>query len=82
MLFGRALLPLTVRRDMPPAGGFESIKYKRNLPLRGPGAYVILGGVTAICAYGFYRLGMGNLERRWVRWSAGRETCEALRARC
>jgi NADH dehydrogenase (ubiquinone) 1 alpha subcomplex subunit 13 len=49
---------------MPPVGGFESIKYKRNLPFRGPGAYVILGGVTAICAYGFYRLGMGNLERR------------------
>ncbi|KAF9534677.1 GRIM-19 [Crepidotus variabilis] len=52
------------RQDMPPAGGFESIKYKRNLPLRGPGAYAILGGVTAICAYGFYRLGQGNLERR------------------
>uniref|UniRef100_A0A8H7XWC6 NADH dehydrogenase [ubiquinone] 1 alpha subcomplex subunit 13 n=1 Tax=Psilocybe cubensis TaxID=181762 RepID=A0A8H7XWC6_PSICU len=49
---------------MPPAGGFESIKYKRNLPFRGPGAYAILGGVTAICAYGFYRLGKGNLERR------------------
>ncbi|KAF8204746.1 GRIM-19 [Pholiota molesta] len=49
---------------MPPAGGFESIKYKRNLPTRGPGAYAILGGVTAICAYGFYRLGKGNLERR------------------
>ena len=51
---------------MPPVGGFESIKYKRNLPFRGPGAYVILGGVTAICAYGFYRLGKGNLERRLV----------------
>lgn len=51
-------------RDMPPLGGFEAIKYKRNLPVRGPGAYVILGGVTAICAYGFYRVGKGNLERR------------------
>ncbi|KAF9057919.1 GRIM-19 [Panaeolus papilionaceus] len=49
---------------MPPAGGFGAIKYKRNLPYKGPGAYVILGGVTAICAYGFYRLGKGNLERR------------------
>ncbi|KAF5322789.1 hypothetical protein D9619_000608 [Psilocybe cf. subviscida] len=52
------------RQDMPPAGGFEAVKYKRNLPTRGPGAYAILGGVTAICAYGFYRLGLGNLERR------------------
>ena len=49
---------------MPPTGGFEAIKYKRNLPVRGPGAYMILGGVTAICGYGFYRVGMGNIERR------------------
>ena len=49
---------------MPPAGGFEAVKYKRNLPLRGPGGLVVLGGVTAICAYGFYRLGQGNREKR------------------
>ncbi|CAA7260083.1 unnamed protein product [Cyclocybe aegerita] len=58
------MLSAPYRQDMPPAGGFEAIKYKRNLPLRGPGAYVILGSVTGICAYGFYRLGKGNLERR------------------
>ncbi|RDX53876.1 GRIM-19 [Polyporus arcularius HHB13444] len=52
------------RQDMPPPGGFESIKYKRNLPIRGPSGLVILGGVTAVCAYGFYRLGKGNLEKR------------------
>ncbi|KAJ6490273.1 GRIM-19, partial [Mycena vitilis] len=49
---------------LPPSGGFESIKYKRNLPLRGPGALVILGGVTAICTFGLYRVGLGNIERR------------------
>lgn len=49
---------------MPPAGGFEAVKYKRNLPLRGPSGIVILGAVTAVCAYGFYRVGMGNVERR------------------
>jgi NADH dehydrogenase (ubiquinone) 1 alpha subcomplex subunit 13 len=51
-------------RDMPPAGGFEALRYKRNLPLRGPSGLAILGGVTALCAYGFYRVGMGNLEKR------------------
>jgi hypothetical protein len=71
-------------RDMPPVGGFEALKYKRNLPFRGPGSLVILGGVMAICGYGFYRLGKGNLERRYelfllsgkeVIWeSAGRGT--------
>ena len=51
---------------MPPAGGYETIRYKRNLPFRGPGGAVVIGAVTAICAYGFYRVGLGNLEKRWV----------------
>jgi hypothetical protein len=51
---------------MPPAGGFEAIRYKRNLPLRGPSGLAILGGVTALCAYGFYRVGKGNIEKRCV----------------
>ncbi|KII95007.1 hypothetical protein PLICRDRAFT_128409 [Plicaturopsis crispa FD-325 SS-3] len=49
---------------MPPAGGFEAVKYKRNLPFRGPGGIVVLGGVAAVCTYGWYQLGKGNLERR------------------
>ncbi|KIK70068.1 hypothetical protein GYMLUDRAFT_91047 [Collybiopsis luxurians FD-317 M1] len=49
---------------MPPPGGFESIKYKRNLPFRGPGALAILGGVAAVSAFGFYRYGQGVLEKR------------------
>ncbi|KAI1796172.1 GRIM-19 [Ganoderma leucocontextum] len=57
-------MSMPYRQDMPPPGGFEAIKYKRNLPLRGPSGLVILGGVTAVCAYGFYRLGKGNLEKR------------------
>ena len=55
---------LTDHRDMPPVGGFDAIKYKRNLPFRGPSGALILGGVTAVCVYGFYRLGLGNLEKR------------------
>ena len=55
---------MIVDRDMPPVGGFENVRYKRNLPFRGPSALVILGGVTAVCAYGFYRVGLGNLEKR------------------
>ena len=54
------------KRDMPPPGGYETIKYKRNLPTRGPGGAVVFGVVGAICAYGFWRVGQGNLERRWV----------------
>lgn len=57
-------MSIPYRQDMPPPGGFESVKYKRNLPFRGPGALAILGGVTLVSAYGFYRLGKGNLEKR------------------
>jgi NADH dehydrogenase (ubiquinone) 1 alpha subcomplex subunit 13 len=57
-------MSLPYRQDMPPAGGFQPIKYQRNLPFRGPGAMAILAGVTTISAYGFYRLGKGNLEKR------------------
>ncbi|KAH7916264.1 GRIM-19 [Hygrophoropsis aurantiaca] len=53
-----------LHRDMPPPGGFDAVKYKRNLPFRGPSGLVILGAVTAVCAFGFYRVGKGNLEKR------------------
>ena len=49
---------------MPPPGGFDAVKYKRNLPFRGPSSAVIVAGVLGICAFGFYRIGLGNLEKR------------------
>ncbi|KAJ9110533.1 hypothetical protein QFC20_002861 [Naganishia adeliensis] len=52
------------KQDMPPAGGFEHVRYKRNIPIRGPGGAAIFGGVAAVCAYGFYLVGQGNLEKR------------------
>lgn len=56
---------------MPPAGGFEPVKYKRNLPTRGPGGAVVFGAVAAICAFGFWRVGLGNLEKRCVSFVGG-----------
>lgn len=49
---------------MPPPGGFDRITYKRNLPFRGPSSAVVALGALAVCSYGFYRLGLGNLEKR------------------
>ncbi|KAM0749721.1 GRIM-19 [Meredithblackwellia eburnea MCA 4105] len=51
-------------QDLPPAGGFSPIKYQRNLPVRGPGGALIFGAVAAICTFGFWRVGQGNLEKR------------------
>lgn len=60
------LPPLAVpfSQDLPPQGGYEPIRYKRNLPARGPGGLVVFGAVLGICGYGFYRVAIGNLEQR------------------
>ncbi|KAI9312385.1 GRIM-19 [Dichotomocladium elegans] len=51
-------------QDLPPAGGYGQVRYRRYLPNRGPSGLVIMAGITAFCAFGFYRVGQGNLERR------------------
>ncbi|KAF2459487.1 NADH dehydrogenase-like protein 1 alpha subcomplex subunit 13 [Lineolata rhizophorae] len=49
-------------QDMPPAGGYEPVQYKRNLPARGfrPSYYFL--GVTLLCTWGFYEFGKGVRE--------------------
>lgn len=51
---------------MPPPGGFEPLRYKRNLPLKGPSGLVLLTSVMAICSFGLYRVGQGNIEKRFA----------------
>jgi NADH dehydrogenase (ubiquinone) 1 alpha subcomplex subunit 13 len=53
-------------QDLPPAEGFPEVKYRRYLPKRGPSGLVILAGVTALSAFGFYKVFQGNLERRYT----------------
>jgi NADH dehydrogenase (ubiquinone) 1 alpha subcomplex subunit 13 len=52
-------------QDLPPKGGFSEIKYRRYLPKRGPSGLVIVAGVTAVSAFGFYKVYQGNIERRY-----------------
>ncbi|ORX55640.1 GRIM-19 protein [Hesseltinella vesiculosa] len=51
-------------QDLPPAQGYPEVKYRRYLPKRGPSGLVILAGITAVSALGFYRFGQGKLEKR------------------
>ncbi|CAG8477726.1 7052_t:CDS:2 [Ambispora leptoticha] len=51
-------------QDLPPEGGFPSIRYKRNVPKKGPSGLTLVLGITAISAYGFY----SELERENM-WS-------------
>lgn len=54
-------------QDLPPPGGFPSIRYHRNIPSRGPSGLTILIATTAICSYGFYRVIQGRRERLYFR---------------
>ncbi|KAJ5161118.1 hypothetical protein N7492_006510 [Penicillium capsulatum] len=51
-------------QDMPPAGGYAQIQYKRNIPARGFKPYYYLIGMHAIMAYGFYKYFHGVREQR------------------
>ncbi|KAJ2472471.1 hypothetical protein GGI02_001557 [Coemansia sp. RSA 2322] len=51
-------------QDMPPKGGFASIRYERRLPRRGPSGVAMFGICGAVMAYGWYRVYLGLDERR------------------
>jgi hypothetical protein len=58
--------PPTMPQDMPPTGGYNPVQYKRNLPIRGfrPAAYLV--GTAALMTYGFWRVGQGIREHKYV----------------
>ncbi|KAL1602777.1 hypothetical protein SLS60_006198 [Paraconiothyrium brasiliense] len=49
-------------QDMPPAGGYGPVQYKRNLPARGFRPAMYLVGTAAVMTYGFWRVGQGIRE--------------------
>ncbi|KAJ1898015.1 hypothetical protein LPJ66_003016 [Kickxella alabastrina] len=51
-------------QDMPPKGGFSSIRYERRLPKRGPSGVGMFAIAGAIMGYGWYKLYQGLDERR------------------
>ncbi|AYO44254.1 NADH dehydrogenase [ubiquinone] 1 alpha subcomplex subunit 13 [Malassezia restricta CBS 7877] len=55
---------VTYKQDLPPQGGYAPIRYKRNLPARGPSGVMLMLSAVGITAFGFWRLGLGNVERR------------------
>ncbi|KAG9301680.1 hypothetical protein G9A89_016751 [Geosiphon pyriformis] len=51
-------------QDLPREGGFPSIRYKRNLPRRGPSGAIIISTITVITAYGWYSWSQTMAEQR------------------
>ncbi|KAF4556141.1 Hypothetical protein D9617_1g080160 [Elsinoe fawcettii] len=65
-------------QDMPPSGGYEPVQYRRNLPARGFRPAFYLAAVAGIMTYGFYRLGQGNREHKYVSLDPPHRIEEAL----
>ncbi|PYI33619.1 hypothetical protein BP00DRAFT_391797 [Aspergillus indologenus CBS 114.80] len=42
-------------QDMPPAGGYHQVQYKRNVPVRGFRPIVYLAGMVGAVTYGLYK---------------------------
>ncbi|KAE8154010.1 GRIM-19 [Aspergillus avenaceus] len=50
-------------QDMPPAGGYGPVQYKRNVPARGFRPIYYLVGMHLAMAYGYYKLFYGIREQ-------------------
>jgi hypothetical protein len=59
-------------QDMPPTGGYSPVQYKRNLPARGFRPAVYLIGTGVLMTYGFWRVGQGIREHKYVRKRANK----------
>ncbi|KAK9833412.1 hypothetical protein WJX81_002990 [Elliptochloris bilobata] len=54
-------------QDGPPPGGYPAIRFARRIPNTGPSGFTLFAVSAAVMAYGFYKVGEGNLERRALR---------------
>ncbi|KAL4810137.1 GRIM-19 [Aspergillus unguis] len=50
-------------QDMPPAGGYRQVQYKRNIPARGFRPVTYLVGMHILMGYGYYKLFYGIREQ-------------------
>ncbi|KAM5193494.1 NADH dehydrogenase [ubiquinone] 1 alpha subcomplex subunit 13 [Mantella aurantiaca] len=53
-----------VKQDMPPAGGYGPVDYKRNLPRRGFSGYAMFAIGLGTMIFGHWSIGWWNRERR------------------
>merc|ERR1719199_799219 len=53
-----------IKQDGPRPGGFPPVRYRRDLAPRGPSGMTLFMGGAVIMAYGMYKIGQGNIQRR------------------
>ena len=50
-------------QDMPPAGGYDPIRYRKAVPPKGPSGVALFATVVGVMSYGFYQVIRGNQRR-------------------
>lgn len=55
---------LTRDRDLPRPGGYEALRYQRNLPTKGPSGLALFGGMGLVCAFGWYKWAQGRFTEQ------------------
>ncbi|KAI3429483.1 hypothetical protein D9Q98_005574 [Chlorella vulgaris] len=63
----KSVKDMPVVQDGPPPGGFPAVRYARRVPSTGPGGFTLFAVSAAIMAYGFYKVGQSNRERRGIK---------------
>jgi hypothetical protein len=68
-------------QELPPAGGFPSVTYRKFPLQRGPAGVWIVVGTTLLTGFGIYQACLDNQERKYVRHCVFCVCCVAISAR-
>ncbi|PRW60799.1 NADH dehydrogenase [ubiquinone] 1 alpha subcomplex subunit 13-B [Chlorella sorokiniana] len=60
----KSVKDMPIVQDGPPPGGFPAIRYARRVPSTGPSGFTLFAVGAAVMAYGFYKVGQSNRQRR------------------
>lgn len=63
----QSIKELLTRQEAAPPGGFPAVRYARRLPNTGPTGATLFAVGTVVSLYGFYKIGVMNSLRRFVR---------------
>merc|ERR1712216_35170 len=63
----KSVKDMPVKQDMPPPGGFPSIRFGRRIANTGPSGAFVFGVSALVMGFGFYKVGQTNMETRALR---------------
>lgn len=58
---------MPIVQDGPPPGGFPAVRFARRIPSTGPSGLTLFAVTGGLIAWGLYRVGQHNIERRGLK---------------